>query len=169
MNLKDQTLSRNFRELLGRGEIPLGQSVFPVNVRRDDLLKAVSNYLNGKPREWNADNHQWNKDQLDIDILWYPSQPVFLTFRNGDLVLIEFSGSSEGLSKWDYLLEVQKYFRIKKDVIKHLGEETRSNEFDRQNMEAAWEFAKLTLYVACDARTGGCGIGLRVLERANEV
>jgi len=160
MNPKDKSFP-SIREFLAQGEIPLGQLTLPANVNRENVLKLLADHFKGIPKEWSAENHRWSKDNLLINILWYPEQPVFFTFRDGDLVLIEFSGLTETGSRWDYSFESQKYFRIKKDVVNHLGVESRSNESDVQNMEAVWEFAKLTFYVACDARTGGCGIGLR--------
>ena len=82
--------------------------------------------------------------------------------RRRVLSFIEFSGSGESESKWDYSLELVRYFRLKKEAVKHLGEENRRNESNNENMETIWEFEKLVFYVACDSRTGGCGIGLRV-------
>jgi hypothetical protein len=160
MNPKEKSF-RSFREFLAQGEIPLGQGTLPANVNREEFLKVLADRFEGKPKEWSAENHRWNKDKLFIEILWYPVQAVFFTFRNGDLALIEFYGPGESGSGWDYSLEVQKYFRNKKEIVKHLGKENRSNESDMQNMEAVWDFAKLTLYIACDVKTGGGGIGLR--------
>ena len=160
MNPKDNSRP-SFREFLAQGEIPFGQVSLPANVTREKVLEGFSDHFKGNPREWKADGHSWIRDKLSINVLWYPVQSVYLTFRNGDLSLIEFSTLNESDSGWDYSLEVQQYFQIKKDLIKYLGKENRNHESEMQNMEAVWDFPELTLYVACDAKTGGCGIGLR--------
>jgi hypothetical protein len=160
MNPNDKSF-QSFRESLTRGEIPLGEGTVTTDLGREKFLKVFAGHFEGKPMEWRAQNNRWNKEKLIIEILWYPVQPVFFTFRNGDLALIEFYGLGEPGPGWNYSLEAQNYFRTKNDVVKHLGKENRSSESDMENMEAVWHFAKLTLYVACDAKTGGCGIGLR--------
>ena len=153
--------TREFRKLLAQGEIPFGECTLPVDVNRHTILEALADHLAGKSKEWNVKNYSWNRDELLSDILWYPKQTVFLTFQDGVLSFIEFFGSGESDSKWDYSLELVRYFRLKKEAVKHLGTENRSNESNNENMEVIWEFAKLIFYVACDARTGGCEIGLR--------
>ena len=159
MNPKDNSRP-SFREFLAQGEIPFGQVSLPANVTREKVLEGFSDHFKGNPREWKADGHSWIRDKLSINVLWYPVQSVYLTFRNGDLSLIEFSTLNESDSGWDYSLEVQKYFRIKKGMVEHLGEESHSDESDIEKMEAAWEFPKLSCFLACDIKTGGCGIGL---------
>ena len=165
MSANDKPYTHEFRQMLARGEIPLDDWTLHIEVNRSTILDALAHHLNGTPREWKVENHNWNRDELLVDILWYPKQPVFLTFQNGVLSLVEFSGSGESESKWDYSLEVRKYFQMKTDAVKHLGEENRSNESNNQNMEVIWEFPKLVFYIACDTRTGGCGIGLRVKRK----
>jgi hypothetical protein len=161
MYSSDKSATQGFRDVLARGEIPLGDFILPVEENRNRILEVLAHHVEGKPKEWSVENHRWNRDKLLIDILWYPKQSVFLTFNNGDLYLIEFSCPGGFNSKWDYSLEVRKYFHVKTEAVKHLGGESRSNESNDKNLEAVWEFAKLIFYIACDARTGGCGIGLR--------
>ncbi|MBA2705870.1 MAG: hypothetical protein H0U60_18695 [Blastocatellia bacterium] len=156
-----------FRESLARGQIPAGQTTISANVNRERLLKDFADRFEGKPKEWKVNNEHWTRDKVVINILWYPSQSVFFTFRNGDLVLVEFPCLGTPDSKWDYFLEVQKYFRTKRDVLTHLGEENSSNESNTQNLETVWEFSDLIVYLACDAKTGGCGIGLRPRRQSN--
>lgn len=161
MNATDKTSAQGFREVLARGEIPFGNCTLPVEMNRNRILKVLADHVEGKPKEWKVESHNWIRDKLLIEILWYLKQTVFLTFHDEDLSLIEFSGPSEFDSKWDYSVEVRRYFHIKNEAVKHLGQENRSNESNDKNMEAVWEFAKLNFYITCDARTGGCGIGLR--------
>lgn len=158
MNPADKSLP-SFREFLAQGKIPIGQGSITTNVTREKALKELSGYFKGK-REWKADGHSWIRDKLAINVLWYSVQSVYLTFRNGDLSLLELDVPGEPGFEWDYALEVPKYFRIKKDIVEHLGEESHSDESDIQKMEAIWEFSKLRFFVACDIKTGGCGIGL---------
>ena len=162
MSANDNPSNQEFRQVLARGEIPFGDCTLPVDVNRHTIIKAFAHHFTGKPEEWNVENNRWNRDKLLVDILWYPKQSVFLTFQDGVLSIIEFSGSGESDSNWDYSLEVRRYFHMKKGAIKHLGKENRSTESNDKNMEVVWEFPKLMFYIACDARTGGCGIGLRI-------
>jgi hypothetical protein len=162
MSANDNPSIRKFQQLLARGELAFGDCTLPVEVDRNTILETLDHHLSGKPKEWKVGSHRWNRDELLIDILWYPKQSVFLTFDNGDLSLIEFSASDNSDSKWDYSLEIRRYFQIKNEAVIHLGEENRSNESNDNNLEVIWEFAKLVFYIACDARTGGCGIGLRI-------
>ena len=159
MNPADKSLP-SFREFLAQGQIPIGQGSITTNVTREKVLERLSDYFRGKPREWKTDGQKWIRDKLVINVLWYPVQSVYLTFLNGNLNLIELDVPGEPGSEWDYALEVPKYFRIKKDIVEHLDEESHSDESDFQKMEAIWEFSKLRFFVACDIRTGGCGIGL---------
>jgi hypothetical protein len=156
---------QEFRQVLARGEIPFADRTFPIEVDRNTILEELAHHFTGKPKEWNVKNHSWNRDELLIDILWYPKQSVFLTFQNGVLSLIEFSGSGRSDSKWDYSLEVRRYFQLKKETVRYLGKQDRSNESNDKNIEVIWEFPKLIFYIACDARTGGSGIGLRVKRK----
>jgi|SRR6185437_2441547 len=152
--------------MLDRGEIPFGDCTLAVEISREAILEALADHLTGKPEQWNVEGNRWNRDKLLVDILWYPSRSVFLTFQNGVLSLIEFSGSGGPDSKWDYPLEVTRYFHLKKEAVKHLAQEDRSNESNDENMQVIWEFPKLIFYIACDTRTGGCGVGLRVKAKA---
>jgi hypothetical protein len=161
MSANNKPSTQEFRQMLARGEIPLDDRTLPIEVNRSTILEVLAHHLKGTPRKWKVENHSWNRDELLIDILWYPRQSVFLTFQNGILSLIEFSGSGKSDSKWDYSLEVRRYFQLKKEAVKHLGKQDRSNESNDENIEVIWEFPKLIFYIACDAKTGGCGIGLR--------
>jgi hypothetical protein len=114
-----------------------------------------------KRREWAAANHRWSRDVFITDILWYPTQPVSFTFRDDELVLIEFDGHARTQREWDYSIEAQAYASIKNEVVEFLGKENRHHEDDPQNLEAVWEFPMVAFYVTCDVKTGGCGIGLR--------
>jgi hypothetical protein len=162
MKAHDNPSTRKFQQLLARGELAFGNYELAVEVDRNVILEKLDSHLSGKPKEWKAGGHHWNRDEMLIDILWYPQQSVFLTFDNGYLSLIEFSGSGKSDFKWDYSLEIRRYYDLKNDALKHLGDDNRSNESNDNNLEVSWEFAKLVFYIACDSRTGGCGIGLRV-------
>ena len=162
MSANDKPSTHEFRQMLARGEIPLADWTLHIEVNRTTVLEVLAHHLKGTPKEWKVESHSWNRDELLVDILWYPKQSVLLTFQDGVLSLIEFSGSGESVSTWDYSLEVRKYFQLKQEAVKHLGKENRTNESRDENMDVIWEFAKLIFYIACDARTGGCGIGLRV-------
>ncbi len=164
MNQNSELPTVEFRESLARGKIPLDRSVLLPPISIEAVFQLVSDDDQGKHREWQVKNDSWRRDSVVTEILWYPPQPVFFTFRNGYLVLIEFSGLGEPKSEWDYSIEVQKYSSLKKDVVKHLGREDRVNEVDTKNMETVWEFSMLTLFVACDSKTGGCGVGLRIRD-----
>jgi hypothetical protein len=80
------------------------------------------------------------------------------------LALIEFSNNETPVSQWDYAVEIQNYFQLKEEVKSHLGKESWSFDADEQNMETGWSLVSYAVYLACDIKTGGCGIGLRPRE-----
>jgi hypothetical protein len=77
------------------------------------------------------------------------------------LHLVEFSDPFDGGSDWDYSVEANNYFRIKSDISRYLGNESRSDERNKQHMDAVWNLGQVGLFVSCDVKTGGCEIGLR--------
>ena len=164
MTQVDPGTSRYFLTLLGEGQIPLGELKIGAESLMSGILDSLRDRLIGKSREWIADNSRWSKYTFTTQILWYPTQPVFFTFRDEHLVMIEFSDSSEQDMSWDYSLAVQQYFRLKEGIVNHLDKESWCHESDTRSMEVGWDFASLSLYLTCDVKSGGCGIGLRPLR-----
>ena len=156
-------LRRDFRTLLRDGLIPLGDVRIPIESMKFEIFDSLTDRQVQQLREWKAEDSSWARYTFATDILWYPIQPVLFTFRDDVLVLIEFHGSTNSDPDSDYSLEVEQYFQAKKEIVKHLDKESRCLEADASSMETVWDFANLSLYLACDARSGGCGIAVRPL------
>ncbi len=163
MTQVDRQVSHDSLTLLRKGQIRFGE----VNVRTDSLMSEIIELLRDRlverPREWLADNNRWSKYVFTTDILWYPTQRVSFTFRNESLVMIEFSDGTKQEADWDYSVAVQEYLRLKDGIVKHLDKESWCHESNPLSMEVGWDFAKLSVYLTCDVKTGGCSIGIRPL------
>jgi len=157
----EQDLARYSVVALSEGDVPFGKLRVPIDTDKKSLVKSLADKLVGQPREWTAGNNRWDRYALNIEILWYPPQVLFLTFMNDKLILVSFNDPRQKEANWDYQIELQNYARIKQNLIQHLGKEDKSDESNPQKMSVTWEYDKLTIYLACDAKTGGCGLGIQ--------
>ena len=144
---------------LVEGDIPFGKLRIPIDTNKAKLKELFADKL-GKPREWVADNSKWTCYALVFEILWYPAQPLSLTFKDNNLTLVNFNDPRRKMANWDYEIELENYAHIKRDLVQYLGKESISNESSSQDMSATWDYSKLSMYLACDSKTGGCGLGI---------
>ena len=161
MSTTDKQFANQAVAQLNEGKISFGKQHVPIASTKANVLNLMTSEIAGLAREWVADNSVWTRLAFMTEVLWYSPQPVAFTFRDHTLMLVEFYDPSEPDSGGDYSRETKKYFGMKRTLVQHLGRETRLNESNTLNMEAWWDFPKVSLVLTCDAKTGGCSLSLR--------
>jgi hypothetical protein len=157
----EQELARYSAIALAEGDIPFGRLRVPIGIDRETMNRLLADKLVGGAREWTAGNSRWDRYSVNIEILWYPRQTLFLIFKDDKLLLVSFNDPRQKKANWDYQIELDSYVCIKQELMQYLGKESKSDESVPQNMSARWEYNKLSIYLACDAKTGGCGLGIQ--------
>lgn len=155
-----------FISLLNQGQVQLGEIRMPIESTKAQFVGLLQHRLAGNHREWIADGSVWSRYTLTTSVLWYPKQQVFFTFRDEGLIVVEFFNNIDATETWAYEVAVKKYLEFKQELTSKLGKASTSSESDELNMMAVWNCPQLSMYVACDAKTGGCAIGLRPLSKA---
>src|SRR5262245_53411240 len=158
MESDEQKLAEHVVRSLAAGEVPFGWQNIRIDQSKDRWLEFFAGKITGSPRDWQAANEHWSRYTVNSEVLWFPAQLAGVTFNGSQLDLLSFQDPSQRDANWDYQIEVENYGRTKQSLVRYLGNESKRNEGNRQNLWATWNFDRLSLSVTCDARTGGGGL-----------
>ena len=160
MESEEQKVAEHVAESLVAGEVPFGWQSIAIGENKDRWLELLAERITGGPREWEAGGH-WSRYTINSQVLWFPVHRAALIFHGSQLDLVSFHDPARKESNWDYQIEVENYRLTKQSLIRYLGNESERNESNSQNLSATWNYDRISLVLSCDARTGGCSLGIR--------
>lgn len=161
MEADEQKLAEHVAASLVAGEVPFGWQRISIDENKDRWLHLLAGKITGSPREWQAADGDWSRYTINSEVLWFPVHLAALIFHGSQLALVSFHDPTQKDSNWDYQIEVDNYGRTKRSLVQYLGNESERNEGNPQNLSATWNYDRLSLWLSCDSKTGGCALSIR--------